>query len=115
MTYSETAITEALRVTESGETRGPVATYRIEIIDGEITDQSIKKIMDGLRKKENKVFRELINMLDHRSVETDDQPFDKKTDKLHFLIEKGMSFGLIEPTKPFELRILIDVMDAIRK
>ena len=113
--YSKTEITSALKALESHETPPTRTVFNVRVnADNEIDPPSLKQIMNGLQKKENKHISAVIDLIDHRSVETDDQPFLQKKEKLVFLLEKGISFGLISPGEPFDLGVLMIVIDEIR-
>ena len=114
--YSKTEITAALNALESHETPPTRTVFNVRInADNEIDKPSLKQIMYGLQKKENKHISSLIDLLDEHCVETDDQPFHQKKEKLVFLLEKGGALGLITPGEPFDLGVLTIVIDEIRK
>ena len=114
--YSQTEITSALNALESHETPPTRTMFNVRInTDHDIDPQSLKQIMNTLLRNEYKPISRVIDLIDSRSVETDDHPFVQKKEKLVFLLEKGISFGLISPGEPFDLGVLMIVIDAIRK
>ena len=78
-------------------------------------DDCLTAMSVALRKKENKRYREWINLLDPRNLRMDDYPFGTAKEKLAALVHIGISQGIIAPNAPFGFELVSDIaLDLIR-
>ncbi|NBV83050.1 hypothetical protein EBR57_02885 [bacterium] len=105
----EASISAAIAVKEDpiGPKEISDAQFRLKIVDGNPdTREAVDAICKALRSKQNRIRREILELVDFRSLNIGDKSFGTLNDKVSTLLDFAAEFGIIDTHQPFNIGVL---------